>query len=253
MRNFIIVFMLLVLGCTPTPPNTFKNSNTVVDTAFVSSLNNGSSNTFPSEAPLQPSSEPLEPPIAESQSPTSSTLNLEIKENIVLDKSVTFYHYLPTANTGYKSDKVFYFLLDATTLTLQQYDKNMAITMGCDFTVSKPWTRNLTIEYNILKTSLTSETNKEINFEIGLKNSKVSYVKLGENKFYAKAPTPKQSSSNVQCASNGTEYHIIKAGENLKLLADSKCIEVRTLLNLNPKVKDREDFVVYPGEKIRIK
>jgi len=252
MRN-VVIFFLFLIGCTPTPPNSFKNSTPVVDTSFVSSLTNGSENTFPTQvAPKQPDPQPIAESSPEPES-SNSTLNLEIKENIVLDKSLTFYHYLPTANNGYKSDKVFYFLLDATKLTLQQYDKNMAITMGCDFTVSKPWTRNLTIEYNILKTSLTSETNKEINFEIGLKNSKVSYVKLGENKFYAKAPIIPKPSNNTVCTSNGTEYHIIKAGENLKLLADSKCIEVRTLLNLNPKVKNRENFVVFPGERIRIK
>lgn len=244
MRKLIFILLLAVIGCTPNPPVSYDQSTTksTIDTAFVSQMTGHTAQVTHTETPI--------PELSTPEPQSSSTLNLEIKENITLDKSLTFYHYLPTANSGYKSDRVFYFLLDNNSLTLQQYDKNMAMTLSCDFTVSKPWTRNLTIEYNILKTSLSSSTNKDISFEIGLKNSKVAYVKLGENKFYAKAPVVIKTN---ECKDNGIEYHVIKAGENLKLLADSKCMEVKTLLTLNPKVKDRENFVVYPGEKIRIK
>jgi LysM repeat protein len=242
------LFLSFVLSSCGTPSQPIPlNSQTssTVDTAFASAMNatQGTVTHISAPIPEKISNESL--PADQS----SNTLNLEIKENIVLDKSLTFYYYMPTSNNGYKSDKVFYFLLNETTLTLQQYDKNMSLTLQGDFTVSKPWTRTLTIEYNILKTSLTSANNKEVNFEIGLKNSKVSYVKIGDNKFYAKQP-----SSPPKIVSRSTSsYHTIRPGENIKLLAEANCTTVRAILDLNPKINSREDYVVYPGEDVRIK
>ena len=144
----------------------------------------------------------------------------------------------------------YYFLLDSDKLTLQQYDKNMAITLECPFTITKPWTRNLTLQYNILKTELTSDINQSIPFEIGLKENKVNYVKLGENKFYAAAPIV---SKVIVPNTTNSEYHIVKSGENLKLIAERYTVSIRQLLDLNIKINNRQDYVVYPGEKIRIK
>lgn len=259
MLKKIIFYLFLSLGLyscgTPTNPIPLDNqlNSSLIDTSFASSMNatQGLSTQFsapiPEATPVVTTPEESLPAEQSSNTNISATLNLEIKENIVLDKSLTFYYYMPTSNIGYKSDKVFYFLLNETSLTLQQYDKNMSLTLQGDFTVSKPWTRTLTIDYNILKTSLSSSNNKEVNFEIGLKNSKVSYVKIGNNKFYAKQPsTPTKVIYN-------SNYYTIKNGENLKLLAESHCTTVRAILDLNPKVNSRKDYVVYPGENIRIK
>lgn len=248
MHKLIVILLFFVVACSPPLPPAGQSQQTVVDTEFVSRMGIKPPTVSVIDTPTYPPRSVPSEPIPEKD----NTLSLEIKENITLDKSLTFYHYLPTSNNGFKSDKVFYFLLEKTSLTLQQYDKNMSLTLQGDFIVSKPWTRILTIDYNILKTSLSSSNNKDIAFEIGLKNSKVSYVKLGENKFYAKEPivAPKISIGKNY---NQTEYHIINPGENLKLLAESNCITVRSILDLNPKIDSRKNYVVYPGERIRIK
>jgi len=239
MRILIFLIFIITACGSPSPPP-MAGTNSKVD------LSTYNIDTTVEEKP----SVEVEPIVQTNNEESSNTLSLEIKENITLNKSLTFYHYSSMQNSATKNDKVFYFLLDSDKLTLQQYDKNMAITLECPFTITKPWTRNLTLQYNILKTELTSDINQSIPFEIGLKENKVNYVKLGENKFYAAAPIV---SKVIVPNTTNSEYHIVKSGENLKLIAERYTVSIRQLLNLNIKINDRQDYVVYPGEKIRIK
>lgn len=187
-------------------------------------------------------------PVQESttSSGENSTVNLEIKENISLDRSLTFYDY-SGQKSGYKSDKTFYFILNNGELTLEELDGTTKLILTCDFVISKPWGRTIIIEggtqYNVLKTAVSSKKNPNLNLEITATrlDNKVRNIKLGGNTFYSYKPIEKASPKVAP--STHLHRHQVLYGESVKRIAAKYCMTQEDMELLNPELKTNPNFL----------
>ncbi len=257
-KLLLILSLLMIYGCveTPTQPEKYEAPDETTVTDDKSVLNE--LNIPVSEQQTIETREPSNAEITEEPSEQeSSTLSLEIKESITLDKSLTFYNYT-SQGTGNRTDKTFYFTLEPPALYLEELDAITKFRLGDEFRILSPWKRDWTVQYNILKSTVRSKVNKDQALEIYLlkEGNKVHHIKLGSNTFYAFKP---QTFSKPIMRSWGNKKgpnsytHIVTDGDNIKYLAQHYGMSEDALLDLNPWVRRRSNLAINIGETLKLK
>ncbi len=266
----IIVMLLIILlswGCGDTPKKRVRGkppsqrvsqyqdttATTRVLTPSIPSVGNrGTSKPVTGEA------------VEEFSSTGGGPISLTIEKKLDLPKVNTFNSY-QTVDGVTRNDKIhiFEFGEDLSQFRFIIDDRSTNLISTADYKVITKWDGSMKDGINIVFTKVAVSTETPRDFVIFMIDEvKVSHIKLGQNTFWIKSPpvVNRPVEAILPAPQTTTLQHTVKYGENLKRIVNKYQNTLgpgdkglAKLISLNPKLKGRVNYQIFPNETLIIK
>jgi hypothetical protein len=185
--------------------------------------------------------------------PTNESYVFDIDASVSVRHKHQFSYFKDLSKSNFEACKVFVNFKDQS-IEVQEVQTSANFTTTVVFDLKTPWSLAFSPETGnkILSTTGTN-TNVTVDIVVFLnKEEDISKVQVASRVYYkAKPKMPATNTVKPKQYGNANEY-FVRPGDHANSIAADHKLTLEQFLKLNPRIKKRKNYVVYPNELVNI-